>query len=43
MLLSLLNRWLERWTQSEVDHYFTRIHPETVKDIDKFLQHRGWL
>jgi hypothetical protein len=43
MLLAWINQWLERWTWSEMDHYFDRIHPESIKDIDKFLRHRGWL
>jgi hypothetical protein len=43
MLLAWLNHWLEHWAWSEMDHYFARIHPESIKDIDKFLQQRGWL
>jgi hypothetical protein len=42
-LLKRLELWLERWSWSEMDHYFARIHPDSIKDIDKFLQHRGWM
>lgn len=29
--------------QNRIQKHFTNIHPETVKDVDKYLRAHGWM